>query len=143
MPDIRPIRTPADHAAALAEIAAFDDATYAPGTPASDRLDVLVTLVMAYEAEHAAVPDADPVSVLQFAIEDMGRSRTELAILLGSTSRASEVLNRRRPLTLDMIRTISEAWNIPRDALMDAYAIERGSKGKRASRKRRPVTDAA
>ncbi len=143
MTDIRPIRTPDDNAAALAEIAAFDDATYAPGTSASDRLDVLVTLVMAYEAKHAAVPDADPVSVLHFAIEDMGRSQAELAVLLGSASRASEVLNRKRALTLDMIRTISDAWRIPRDALTDAYALAGDRAGKRGSRRRRPVPDAA
>ena len=141
MPDIRPIRTEEDHAQVLAEIAAFDDATYEPATPASDRLDVLVTLAMAYEAKRFPVPDADPVSVLHFAIEDMGRSQGELADLLGSASRASEILNRRRPLTLDMIRTISEAWGIPRDALTDAYALAPASK--RGARKGRPVSDAA
>ena len=126
MLDIRPIRTEADHARALAEIQAFDDDGYVAGTDASDRLDVLVTLVAAYEAEHHPVPGADPVSVLQFAIDGMGRSQADLARLLGSASRASEILNRRRPLTLEMIRTISAAWNIPRDALSDAYALVRG-----------------
>lgn len=142
MSAIRPIRTPDDHARALTEIAAFDDATYEAGAPASDRLDVLVTLVMAYEATHVPVPGADPVSVLHFAIEDMGRSQAELADLLGSASRASEILNRRRPLTLDMIRTISEAWKIPREALMDTYDLVPATP-RRRTRNGRPVSDAA
>jgi HTH-type transcriptional regulator/antitoxin HigA len=71
------------------------------------------------------VPDADPVEVLEFAIESMGKTQTELATILGSTSRASEILNRRRKLTLDMIRKINTEWKIPIDALTDDYPLKR------------------
>lgn len=73
----------------------------------------------------------------------MGHSQAELAALLGSASRASEVLNRRRPLTLAMIRTIGDAWRISRDALTDFYVLAGATTGKRGQRKRRPVPDAA
>ena len=71
------------------------------------------------------MPGTDPISMLNFAMEDMGRSQKELADLLGSAPRASEILNRKRPLTLEMIRTISEAWHIPISALTGAYALTR------------------
>ncbi len=130
MSDVRPIRSEQDYVRALAEIMAFDDEAYAPGRPESDRFDVLVTLVEAYEARVHPVPEADPVQILHFAIEDMGRSQSELADILGSKSRASEILNRRRPLTLDMIRSISRAWKIPRDALADSYELAAGARAR-------------
>lgn len=134
MNDIRPIRTDADYNAAFAEVIAFDDTMYNPGTPASDRLDVLVTLMEAYQAKHKPIPKADPIDVLHFAIEDMGHSQAQLAELLGSKSRASEVLNRRRPLTLEMIRAISDAWKIPAASLTGAYPLARNARGRSAPR---------
>jgi HTH-type transcriptional regulator/antitoxin HigA len=71
------------------------------------------------------VPDVDPVKVLWFAIESMGKSQSDLARILGSRTRASEILNRRRKLTLDMIRKINAEWKIPIDALTDEYELER------------------
>jgi HTH-type transcriptional regulator / antitoxin HigA len=121
--DIRPIRTDEDHRAALEEI---DRLWGAPrGTPEGDRIDILATLVEAYENEHHPVPDADPVEILHFAIEDLGRSQAELAELLGSRARASEILNRRRHLTLAQIRLISEAWHLPIGALAAPYRLDR------------------
>ena len=120
--DIRPIRSDADHAEALAEIERLWGAPL--GTPEGDKLDVLATLVEAYETAHFPVPSADPVEILHFAIEDMGRSQAELAELLGSRSRASEILNRRRYLTLDQIRLISEAWRLPISVLAVPYRLE-------------------
>ncbi|HEY0331859.1 MAG TPA: transcriptional regulator [Rhodopseudomonas sp.] len=114
---IRPIRNDDDHAAALAEIERLW------GAPAStedgDTLDVLATLVEKYEETRWPVVDnADPIDLLHFAISDLGHSQAELAELLGSRSRASEILGRRRALTVEMIRTISEAWKIPAELLV-------------------------
>ncbi len=125
MNDLKMIRTEADHVAALAEIYAFEDDTYEPGTPATERFDILVTLTKAYEAKICPMPAVDPIKILEHAISSMGRSQKDLADLLGSAPRASEILNRKRPLTLDMIRTISEAWRIPIAALTGAYALAR------------------
>ena len=108
--DIRPIGNDEDHRAALAEI---DACWGAPeGTEAADRLDLLVTLVEAYEARRWPTPADtafDPVDMLHFAIEALGHTQAELAALLGSRSRASEILARRRPLSVAMIHKISEA----------------------------------
>ena len=119
--DIRPIRTDADHRAALAEIEACWGAP--EGTEAGDRLDVLVALVESFEARRWPIePKAfDPVDVLHHAIDEFGHSQAELAELLGSRSRASEVLARKRALTIDMIHKIGEAWKIPADLLVRPY----------------------
>jgi len=130
MMDVRALHTEADYEWALSEVERHFDHQPEPGSPEGDRFDVLATLIEAYENEHYPIPDAtDPVDVLHFAIEDMGRSQTELAQILGSRSRASEILARRRPLTLDMIRRISEAWLIPIDLLAKPYAYEGPSAG--------------
>lgn len=121
--EIRPIRTDDDHKAALREIDRLWGAE--KGTPDGDRLDVLATLVDVYESEHYPVGPADPVDLLLFAIEDMGRSQAELAALLGSRARASEILNRKRHLTLEQIRVISAAWHLPIAVLAAPYRLER------------------
>jgi HTH-type transcriptional regulator/antitoxin HigA len=123
--NIRPIRTDQDHRAALAEIEACWGAP--EGTEAGDRLDVLVALVESYEAKRWPIESNesfDPIDVLHHAIEEFGHSQTELAEILGSRSRASEILTRRRALTVDMIHKISEAWKIPADLLVRPYRIE-------------------
>jgi HTH-type transcriptional regulator/antitoxin HigA len=123
--DIRPIRTDQDHRAALAEIDACWGA--AEGTEEGDKLDVLVALVENYEARRWPIESDesfDPIDVLDYAIEELGHSQTELAELLGSRSRASEILSRRRALTVEMIHTISEAWKIPADILVRPYKVE-------------------
>jgi len=117
--DIRPIRNDDDHTAALQEIERLWGA--APGTPEGDRLDVLVTLVDAYENERWPIEAGDPVDALTYAIEEMGRSQVELAKVLGSRSRASEVLKRKRALTVEMIRAVNEAWGIPTEVLVRPY----------------------
>lgn len=120
--DVRPIRTEADLAWALAEVERYFDDPPARGTAEADRFDVLSTLIAAYEDAAFAIPVANPIDVLRFAIDDMGRSQAELGILLGSRSRASEVVSGKRPLTLPMIAKISEAWKIPADALVPKVA---------------------
>jgi HTH-type transcriptional regulator / antitoxin HigA len=115
--EIRPVKNDADHAAALAEIAKLWGA--APNSEEDDKLDILVTLVEKYEeGRWPAIDASDPIDLLHFAISEFGHTQAELADLLGSRSRASEVLNRRRALTVEMIRTISDAWKIPADLLV-------------------------
>lgn len=123
MMDVRPLRTDADLEWALREIEPYFDAQPPLGSPEGDRFDVLATLIEAYENEHYPVPESDPVDILHFAIEDMGRSQAELADLLGSRSRASEILNRKRYMTLEQIRAISEAWKLPIATLTNPYAL--------------------
>jgi HTH-type transcriptional regulator/antitoxin HigA len=126
--DIRPIRTDEDHRAALAEIAACWGAP--EGTEEGDKLDVLLALVEIYEAKRWPIDmgdSFDPIDVLHHAIEEFGHTQAELAELLGSRSRASEILSRRRALTVDMIHRISEAWKLPADLLVRPYRIERAA----------------
>lgn len=115
--EIHPIRNDDDHAAAVREIERLWGA--APGTEDGDKLDILATLVEKYEdGRWPNIEVADPIDLLNYAIEELGHSQAELAELLGSRSRASELLNRRRPLTVEMIHRISEAWKIPADLLV-------------------------
>jgi len=115
--DIRPIRNEDDHAAALREIERLWGA--APGSDDGDKLDILATLVEKYEDTRWPHVDAsDPIDLLIYAIEELGHTQAELAELLGSRSRASELLNRHRPLTVEMIHKISSAWKIPAELLV-------------------------
>jgi HTH-type transcriptional regulator/antitoxin HigA len=126
--DIRPIRTEQDHKAALAEIEACWGAR--ESSEEGDRLDVLLALVEIYEAKRWLTDLSkgfDPIDVLNYAIDELGHTQAELAELLKSRSRASEILSRRRPLTVDMIHKISEAWKIPADLLVHPYKIERAA----------------
>ena len=126
--EIRPIRTDKDHKAALAEIEAYWGAP--EGSEHGDRLDVLLALVEIYEAKRWRTDLSkrfDPIDVLNFAIDELGHTQPELAELLKSRSRASEILSRRRPLTVDMIHKISETWKIPADLLVRPYKIGRAA----------------
>jgi HTH-type transcriptional regulator/antitoxin HigA len=116
---IRPIRTKADHRAALKEVERLWDAT--PGTPDGDRVDVLVTLIEAYEAKHTPIPAPDPIAAINFMLEQKGMTRRDLEPAIGSRGRVSEVLNRKRPLTLPMVRALSTLLDIPADVLAQAY----------------------
>ena len=119
--DIQPIRIDADHRAALAEIERLWDAP--GGSEDSDKLDILVILVEKYEETRWPVEqlDWDPVDVLAYAINEMGHTQAELASLLNSRPRASEIMRRQRNLTVEMIHTISEAWKIPAALLVKPY----------------------
>jgi len=125
MRDIRAIHNEADYAWALREIEAYFDDTPEPGSDEAERFDVLAAVIGAYESRYHEVPDADPVDVLRFAIDSMGKTQAELAEIVGSRSRASEILNRKRRLTLDMIREISVAWHIPIAALAGVYELKK------------------
>jgi HTH-type transcriptional regulator/antitoxin HigA len=115
---IQPIRTRANHDAALARIEMLWDAR--PGTPEHDELEVLSVLVSAYEDEHWPVLPPDPVDAIKFHMEQNGFRQKDLAAIIGSPSRASEVLNRRRPLTVEMIKAIHREWSVPFEALIGA-----------------------
>jgi HTH-type transcriptional regulator / antitoxin HigA len=126
--DIRPIRTEKDHRAALAEIEACWGAP--EGTEEGDRLAVLLALVDIYEARRWPIDmdeSFDPIDVLDYAIEELGHTQAQLAELLGSRSRASEILSRRRALTVEMIHKISDTWKIPAELLVRPYKIERAA----------------
>ena len=123
--EIRPIRTDEDHRAALAEIEACWGAP--ESTEMGDKLDVLLALVDAYEERRWPLDideSFDPIDVLDHAIEELGHTQAELAELLGSRPRASEILSRRRALTVEMIHKISSAWRIPADLLVRPYRID-------------------
>ena len=122
--DVHPIRCDADHREALAVIDRLWGA--ADGTEDGDRLDVLLALVESYEERRwprMFDEDLDPIDLLRFAIDELGHTQAELADLMGSRSRASEVLSRRRALTVEMIHRISEAWRLPADLLVRPYAL--------------------
>lgn len=121
--DVRPIRTAADHEWALAEITPYFDNPPPPGTPEADRFDVLADLIEAYEDRHHPIPGLDPVELLRAHMETTGCSQSDLAALFGSRSRASEVLNRRRALTVGMIHKLSAEWHIPADCLVTPYRL--------------------
>ena len=119
--EITPIRTDADHEAALRDIETLWGA--GEGTPAGDRLDVLVTLVEAYEDRRWPLEELDPVEAIEAAMAHDGHTRADLAALIGK-SRASEILKRRRALTLPMIRRIASAWHVPERLLVKEYRVE-------------------
>jgi antitoxin component HigA of HigAB toxin-antitoxin module len=118
---IRPIRTPDDHAAALREIERLWGS--APNSEDGDTLDVLATLVDAYERELPGLPDLDPVELIRVTMDEEGYSQADFAALLGSRSRASEILSRKRALTLPMVHKIAAAWHIPAELLVRPYRI--------------------
>ena len=116
--DIRPHRSDADYQATLREVAALVDADPDPGTPEGDRLDILATLVQAYEARHVPITAPDPVEAIKFRMDQSGLSIKDLEPIIGRSNRVYEVLNRKRPLTLAMIRRLHHVLGIPADVLI-------------------------
>ena len=119
--DIQPIRKEADHETALAEIERLFDA--APNTSESDRLDLLTTLVEAYEMRHYPIPEPDPVEAIKYYMESRGLSRADLEPYIGGRARVAEVLNRKRTLSLNMIRRLYAGLGIPAEVLVRPYAV--------------------
>ena len=113
---IRPIRSEADHEAAVARIAELISAR--PDTAEGEELDVLATLVDAYEAKHDSVDAPDPIAAIEFRMEQQQLTRKDLEPLIGSRARVSEVLMRKRRLTLAMIRRVRDALGISADVLI-------------------------
>jgi HTH-type transcriptional regulator/antitoxin HigA len=116
MAAIRPIRTEQDYAAALAEVERLWGA--AAGTPEGDRLDVLATLIDAYEAERDPIDLPDPIEAIRFRMEQQGLTLKDLEAILGTRTRVSEVLNRKRGLSIAMIRRLHAELGIPAEVLI-------------------------
>jgi HTH-type transcriptional regulator/antitoxin HigA len=114
--DIKPIRSKADHKAALAEIERLWDVQ--PGTPEGDRFEVLATLVDVYEREHAPILPPDPIEAIKFRLEQSGLTRKALETMMGTRARVSEILSGRRRLTLAMIRALNRELEIPLEVLI-------------------------
>jgi HTH-type transcriptional regulator/antitoxin HigA len=124
--DIKPIRTKKDHQAALVEIERLWDAK--KGTPEADRLEVLSLLVEAYERRHEPIADPEPIDFLLHVMEARGLTRKDLEPYIGSRARVAEVLNRVRPLTLDMIRRLSGGGlDLPADLLIRPYEVKQAA----------------
>lgn len=121
--DIRPIHTEADYEWALAEITKYFDNQPQPGTPEGDRFDVLADLIEAYENRHYPIEAPDPVEAIRCVMEQTGKTQSDLAALLGSRPRASEILNRKRALTLEMVHKLNRAWRIPAELLITPYHL--------------------
>ena len=117
--EIKPIKNEADYQAALKEIELLFDA--APDTPEGDRLEVLTTLVEAYEERHYTIPMPDPIEAILYHMESRGLTRRDLEPYIGSRARVSEVLNRKRPLTMEMIRNLHKGLGIPAEVLIQPY----------------------
>ncbi|MEN9337651.1 MAG: hypothetical protein RLZZ500_2638 [Bacteroidota bacterium] len=117
--EIKPIRNENDYNQALERLETIFDAM--PGTPESDELEVLGILIDQYENEHFPIELPDPIEAIKFRMEQMGYNQNDLAKIIGLKSRASEILNRKRKLSLEMIRQLHERLNIPTDVLIQIY----------------------
>jgi len=116
---IKPIKTKKDYAQAMDRLELIFDAK--KGTPEGDELEVLGILIDKYENEHFPIGLPDPIEAIKFRMEQLGYTQTDLAKVVGLKSRASEILNRKRKLSLDMIRELHQKLNIPTDVLIQSY----------------------
>src|SRR4029077_15616082 len=114
--ELRPIRTETDYEAALAEVGRLWGAK--SGTPTGDRLDVLVTLIEAYEDRHYPMDPPDPIEAIQFRMEQQGLTRKDLEPMIGTRARVAEVMSRRRNLSIDMIRRLHKQLGISAEILI-------------------------
>lgn len=122
--DIKPIKTEADHRAALAEISRLMDIPEEAMRDADgDRLEVLAVLVEDYERQHHPIAPVDPIAAIEFMMAEKEMDRADLEPLIGSRGRVSEVLNRKRALSISMIRALSERLCIPPDVLLAPYDL--------------------
>ena len=119
--ELKPIRNKKEYQVALKEIEALWNAK--DGSAESDRLEVLALLVERYEQEHFPIPDPDPIDFIHYVLESRGLVRKDLEPFIGSRARVAEVLNRVRPLSLEMIRSLAEGLNIPDDVLLQRYKL--------------------
>ena len=123
MVQLRPIRNEEEHETALAEIYSLRNAL--PGTPEADRLDVLVLLVEDFEKQHYPIDPPDPIDLILFVMDANGLKQKDMLPYFGTRARASEILNRRRPLTLEMIRKLADGLRLPADLLVKPYSLHR------------------
>ena len=123
MTPVRPINDEAGYNAALTEVEGYFLNEPKRGSPEADRFMVLVDLISAYEARRWPIPVSDPVDFLIHAMELTGRTQNDLATLIGSHPRASEILNRKRRLTMGQVFMISQEWRLPADPLIAPYEL--------------------
>lgn len=123
--EIRPIRTKKDYDRALGEIESLWGARL--GTPRGDRLDVLATLIDAYEAAHEPMDPPDPIEAIKFRMEQQGLTRKDLEPLIGTRTRIAEVLNRRRSLSIGMIRRLHDKLGISAEVLIQTSSGDRAA----------------
>lgn len=114
--DIKPIRSEADYERALRRVEILWDSPQ--GSPASDELDILATLIEAYEREHYPIDPPDPIEAIQFRLEQLGKDSRALIGVIGLDSRVSEVMNGKRPLSINMIRNLHAKFGIPAEVLI-------------------------
>ncbi len=131
--DIKPVRTEKDYEEALAQIDALFDAQ--PGTPDGDLLEMLTLLVEAYEEQHYPIAPPDPIEAIEYHMERLGLTRRDLEPYIGSRARVSEILNRRRPLTLTMIRNLQAGLRIPAETLLQSYSLVQAAPVKAGARR--------
>lgn len=122
---IKPIKSERDYRQVMREIDSLMDAT--PNSTDGDRLDVLTTLAQAWEEKHDAIEPPDPIAAIRFAMEKHGLTRKDLEPCIGSRARVAEILNRKRPLTLAMIRRLHQSLNIPAESLIGASTAHRAA----------------
>lgn len=116
--NIRPVRTEEDYKAALQELSAYFDNEPEPGTEEADRFEILITLVEAYEAKRFPIDSPDPVEAIRFRMEQAGLTVKDLVPSIGQPNRVYEVLNRKRGLTVQMIRNLHRNLGIPAESLI-------------------------
>lgn len=124
MKTVRPIRNEADYEWALGEIERYFDNEPMPGAPDSDRFDILVSLVEAYEARAWPIELPDPIDALRVFLDRRALTTKDLAEVLESAPRATEILGRKRPLNLRMIQKLNAKWKIPADILIAPYHLD-------------------
>ena len=120
---VKPIRDEKSYDAALAQVEHYFEHAPEPGTPEADQFEMLVDLIAAYEARRWPISVDDPIEFLTEAMALLGKTQADLATLVGSRSRASEILNRKRHMTIGHIHAISTAWSLPADLLVVPYKI--------------------
>ena len=116
---LKPIKTKKDYQRALERLELIFDAK--KGSEEGDELEILGILIDQYESEHFPIDLPDPIEAIKFRMEQLGYTQTDLARVVGLKSRASEILSRKRKLSLDMIRQLHDKLNIPTDVLIQAY----------------------
>jgi HTH-type transcriptional regulator/antitoxin HigA len=117
--NIKPIKTEKDYQEALDRLEVIFDAK--KGSPEGDELEILGLLIEKYESMHFPIDLPDPIEAIKFRMEQMGYTQSDLVKIIGLKSRVSEILNKKRKLTLEMIRKIHVALNIPTEILVQAY----------------------
>ena len=125
MADVKPIRCEADYEAALVEVGRLWGAK--SGTPKGDRLDVLATLIDAWEGDHHPMDSPDPIDAIKFRMEQQNLTRKDLEEIFGTRTRVAEVLNRRRGLSINMIRRLNQRLGIPAEILIRPARLKRAA----------------